>query len=113
MDTAANTQGQQVDVQARINEIKHHMPETYKAIQAKAVAEGNQVFALVRRAIKGETNCFYAVERGWVAGTPFNLPRIHADVAAQIVGFGCQHMVMWAVVPAAAPVAAPAAGQGA
>ena len=110
MDTSAQRQGQQVDVQARINEIKAHMPETYRAIQAKAAAEGPQVFALVRRALRGEANCFYAVERGWVAGEPFNLPGIHADVAAQIVGFGCQHLVMWAVVPAAA--AAPA-GQGA
>ncbi len=109
MDTTATNTGQQVDVQARINEIKQHMPQTYGAIQDKARMEGKDVFALVRRGLRGEPNCFYAIEAGWVMGAPFNLVGVNADVAKLMCEFGCRHLVMWA-----APVAAPAvATQGA
>ena len=95
MDTTATTQGQQVDVGARVAEIRAHMPETYKAIQARAAEQGNEAYALVRRGLRGEPNCFYAMERGWVMGTPFNLPGLMGDVAVKLVGFGWSHMVMW------------------
>lgn len=96
MDTSNQSQGQQVDVQARINAIKANMPQTYKGIQEKAQREGSHVYALVRRAVRGEPNCFYAVEGGWVAGTPFNMPDVHATLAQYMVTFGCAHLLMWA-----------------
>ena len=53
-------------------------------------------FSLVRRALRGEANCFYAFERGRVAGTPFSLPGgTMADVAVQMVTFGVTHCVIW------------------
>lgn len=84
-----------MDEQAAIREIKVHMPETYKAIQAKADEIGKAAFGLVRRGIRGEANCFYAVEGGRVVGHPFNLPGLAGDIASLIVQFGCRHMVWW------------------
>lgn len=107
MDTSAKSQGQQVDVQARINEIKQHMPQTYRSIQDKAAADGKEAFALVRRALRGEPNCFYAIEAGWVMGAPFNLVGVNEDIARLMCQFGCRHLVMWAVPDQASP-----AGQG-
>lgn len=105
MDTTATNTGQQIDVQARINEIKQHMPQTYGAIQDKARTEGKDVFALVRRGLKGEANCFWAMEAGHVMGTPFNLVGIGADIAHLMCQFGCRHVVMWATPTQAAPAA--------
>lgn len=58
------------DVNAKIEEIKQFMPETYKAIRAKSVEIGNVAFELVRKGLRGEANCFYAFEGGRVVGTP-------------------------------------------
>ncbi len=85
-----------VDVQARLAEIKAHMPETYKAIQAKAAEPGVKAHRLVREGIRGEPNRFYAVERGWVVGTPFNLPDVSAELARVMVQFGCTFLIMCA-----------------
>lgn len=87
--------GHQVDVKARTDEIRAHMPETYRAIKAKADAIGNQAYQLVRAGIAGKPNCFYAIERGWVVGTPFDLPDVQAELARFMVQFGCTHLVMW------------------
>lgn len=97
MDTrTAEKPGQQIDVQARVQLIKAQMPETYKAIVAKAGEIGNDAYALVRRGLRGEANCFYAVERGHVVGAPFNLPDVQAEMARFIVQFGCAFLIMWA-----------------
>lgn len=82
-------------VQEGIAMIKASMPSTYKAIQAKADVIGKLAFSLVRRALRGEANCFYAIERGHVAGTPFNLPEINADVAQYMVQFGAEQCCIW------------------
>lgn len=109
MDTrTAEKPGQQVDVQARVQLIKAQMPETYAAIVAKAGEIGNEAYALVRRGLRGEPNCFYAMERGHVVGAPFNLPDVQADMARFMVQFGCAFLVMWAPAAVAA-----AAGKGA
>jgi hypothetical protein len=78
-------------------EIKAYMPETYKAIQAKAKEIGNAAFLLVRRGIRGEPNCFWAMENGRVVGTPFNLPEVSRDVAQYMVTFACAYVCIWAV----------------
>lgn len=96
MDTTAANTGQQVDVQARINVIRECMPLTYQAIQDKAKVEGKDVFALVRRALRGEPNCFYAIEAGHVVGAPFNLEGVGPEIAKLMCQFGFSHLVMWA-----------------
>jgi hypothetical protein len=83
-------------VEQQIADIKAHMPETYKAIQAKAAVIGKPAFALVRRGLRGEANCFYAFERGHVVGTPFSLVEVTRDIAQYMVTFGVSHAVVWA-----------------
>jgi len=94
MDTFWNAD----EVEAFKRTIKAHMPETYKAIQARAAEDdlGREAFALVTRGLRGEPNVFYAMERGHVVGTPFNIPDVSAELAAYMVRFGCQFLIMWA-----------------
>lgn len=107
------------EVAAALDEIKRFMPETYKAIQAKADAHGSRVYAMVRRGLRGEVNQWYAMERGRVMGTPFDLPQVTDGLARYIVQFGCSVLVMWSPELAAAessmvpPGSPAAAGQGA
>jgi hypothetical protein len=82
-------------VEEQVATIKAQMPETYKAIQAKAQAIGRGAFGLVRRALKGEENCFWACERGIVVGTPFAEHEIQADVARLMVQFGASFVCIW------------------
>lgn len=114
MDTWTHKEpGQQVDVNALIEVIKNQMPQTYQSIKDKANESGKEAYALVRRGLKGEANCFWAMEAGHVMGTPFNLVGIGADIAHLMCQFGCRHVVMWATPAQAAPVATPTAQQGA
>lgn len=87
--------GQQVDVNARLANIKLNMPETYAEIVDTANRKGSVAFALVRRAVRGEPNCFYAIENLRFAGTPFNLPDVHADLARYMLTFGCERLICW------------------
>ena len=86
------------EVEALKRTIKAQMPQTYKAIVERSADTdlGRQAFALVTRGLKGEPNCFYAMERGHVVGTPFNVPNVTADLASYMVRFGCSFLVMWA-----------------
>ena len=84
-------------VDADVAMIKAHMPQTYKAIQAKAAEMKSGTFALVRRGLAGEPNCFYAFEGGRVVGTKFDLVDITDEVARLMVQFGGRHLCMWAV----------------
>lgn len=83
-------------VDQQIANIKAHMPETYKSIQAKAAETGKAAFGIVRRGLRGEPNCFYAFERGHVVGTPFNQTDVMPTTAFYMVAFGCCHIVLWA-----------------
>lgn len=85
------------------------MPETYKAIveRAKDTDLGRQAYALVRRGLRGEPNCFYAIEAGRVVGTPFNVQDVNAELARYMVQFGCSFLIMWE------PGTVAQAGQGA
>lgn len=85
------------EVQQHIAEIKAHMPETYKAIQGKAGEIGRRAYELVRKGLRGERNRFWAMERGWVKGTPFNLPEIQPDVALALVQFGSAYVCIFGV----------------
>lgn len=88
-----------LDVTDKVNEIKRYMPETYKAIQAKAADIGNQAYELVRRGLRGEANCFYAFEGGRVVGAPFTLTDIQAEVARHMVAWGCAYVCIFAAAP--------------
>lgn len=100
-----DTRTAKIDVTSKIEEIKQHMPETYKSIQLKAQAKGNVAFELVRRGLRGEANTFYAFEGGRVVGTPFTDAAINKDVSLYMVEFGCVHVALWAEAAPAAGVA--------
>ena len=76
--------------------IKDHMPETYKAIQVKAGEIGTDAYRFVRRGVAGQPNAFYAIERGHVAGTPFDLGNVPDEIARLAVQFGISFLIMWA-----------------
>ena len=83
-------------VEQQIANIKANMPEVYASIQEKAKAIGKGAFAIVRRGLRGEANCFYANERGHVVGTPFSMPcEIMPITAYNMVVFGTSHIVIW------------------
>jgi hypothetical protein len=85
---------QEIDRQAQA--IKLTMPHTYAAIQRKAGEIGRSAFALVRRGLGGEPNCFWAMEAGHVVGTPFAAGHpINAAVAEAMVSFGACWVVIW------------------
>lgn len=88
-------------VAGRIAFIKQQMPLTYQSIQRRAADQGNGVFGLVRKGIKGQTNCFWATERGHVVGTPFVSLSAADQTADTIRQFGCAHVCMLAELPAA------------
>lgn len=94
-----DTRTANVDVAGSIHIIKTQMPETYKSIQAKATKVGNKAFELVRRALRGEPNCFWAMEAGHVMGTPFALPEVSRDMAQYMVTFGCAYVCIFATLP--------------
>lgn len=100
-----------MNIQDQLQIIKTKMPETYKAIQVRekgvttdidgkpAVlipAYGSEVYALVRRGLRGEPNCFWAMEAGWVMGTPFNQGEVGRDTAWAMVSYGCTHACAFA-----------------
>ena len=90
-----DTRTAKIDVTSKIEEIKQHMPETYKSIQAKAQAKGNVAFEWVRRGLRGEANCFYAFEGGRVVGTPFTDAATNRHISLYMVEFGCVHVALW------------------
>ena len=102
MDTRAK---QPSEVDARLEEIKRHMPMTYAAIQEKAVGIGPGAFRFVRQGVAGQPNRFYAVEAGRVVGTPFNLPGVTEELARVVLQFGVSFLIMWAPEAQATPVA--------
>ena len=96
MDTRTDSAS---NVNALVQQIKSHMPNTYKTILEKSTTIGNEAFSLVRRGLRGEPNCFWAMEAGLVMGTPFNLVEVQRDIAQYMVTFGCAHVCVFAMVP--------------
>ena len=95
MDTRTDSAS---NVNALVQQIKSHMPNTYKTILGKAALIGNEAFSLVRRGLRGEPNCFWAMEGGLVMGTPFNLVEVQRDIAQYMVTFGCAHVCVFQFV---------------
>ncbi|SIR00261.1 hypothetical protein SAMN05880557_10790 [Pseudacidovorax sp. RU35E] len=94
MDTRPPERRSPAQVEQLKTEIKERMPEVYAAIQQKARVVGKQAFAWVTLGLRGEPNCFYAIERGRVVGTPFD-QAVMADVAVAMVQFGCSFVCIW------------------
>lgn len=72
----------EVDLAARRAAIRNKMPKVYEAIQLRAKEQGKGVFAQVTKGLRGEPNCFFAIEGVHVAGTPFVNHPIAEDVGA-------------------------------
>jgi hypothetical protein len=87
-----------MNIPEKITLIKTRMPDTYKTIQDKAKVIGNDAYALVKRGLRGEPNCFWAMEAGNVVGTPFNHTEISRDVAQSMVTFGSAHVCIFAML---------------
>lgn len=82
-------------VDARVADIKAHMPMTYRAIQDMASVIGNKAYNLVRRGIAGQPNTFFAVEGSRSVGTPFLELEAADQLADYIRQFGCKNLVLW------------------
>jgi hypothetical protein len=85
------------EVERQLQVIRESMPQTYAAIRRKVAEIGNDAYTLVRRGVRGEPNCFYAIEAGYVAGTPFkDEPQgIMDDVRRYMVSFGVSFVIIW------------------
>lgn len=92
MDTQTESKA---DVSGMINEIKDYMPAVYAAIKARAAVVGNVAFELVRRGLRGEPGCFWALEGGRVVGTPFYGHVAMKEVGHALVEFGCAYVCIW------------------
>lgn len=96
-----DTQTPAMDVSDKINEIKQHMPGVYASIQRKAAQIGDDAFKLVRRGLRGEPRCFYAMEGGRVVGTPFDIAHYDMVVASiALLEFGRAEVCIWPEPPA-------------
>ena len=91
----SRTTGSKTDVDRGLELIKGRMPSTYAAIKARAGAVGSVAFALVRRGLAGQPNMFWAMEGGYVVGTPFAGQAIERDVAYNMVTFGVDHVCIF------------------
>lgn len=76
--------------------VKRHMPQTYAEIQRRAALRGGEVYRLVRQGCGGLPDCFYAMEAGYVVGTPFALQLTDPRLAQYIVQFGVSFFFMLA-----------------
>lgn len=99
MDTAKTGAATKQDVSAQLAEIRDHMPAVYAAIKARAAEAGNGTFELVRRALRGERGCFWAIEGGRVVGTPFYGHPVMNEVGKALVQYGCAYVCIWPDAP--------------
>lgn len=85
-----------VDEAHQLATLKAHMPTVLGMVRDRAKVQGNRVYALVRRGMRGESGCFFAFEGGHVVGTPFReSPDIMGDVASAMVSWGVRACVIW------------------
>lgn len=69
-------------------DMRQQMPETADYIDQRRREWGaDYVNDCIRRSLKGEPDCFYAIEGGHVLGTPFAMEAT-AEVAALILRWG-------------------------
>ncbi len=88
------------DVSGMIAEIKQHMPGVYASIQRRAALIGDEAYQLVRRGLRGEPRCFYAMEGGRVVGTPFDIKHYDMIVSSiALLEFGRAEVCIWPNLP--------------
>ncbi|WP_137860782.1 hypothetical protein [Variovorax sp. 3P27G3] len=88
----ADKQKAEEDRQIRL--IKDRMPKVYRAIKEKADVLGNDVYALVRRGIRGEPGCFYGSESDLKVGTYWHTD-LPTDVAQLVERYGMSYVCMF------------------
>lgn len=83
-------------VRQRLDIMKRHMPRTMETIEDRVLHYGPDARSLVRRALRGEHGCFYAIEGGYVMGTPMGMDQstLH-ELGNFMVIFGCAHVCIW------------------
>ncbi len=87
---------QERKVQQGLETLKRYMPRTMECIEDRVQHFGPEARALVRRGLRGEPGCFYAVEAGHVVGCPAGLPReTLEELAEYVVVMGCAHVCIW------------------
>jgi hypothetical protein len=87
MDTMMATRSDQ-EIESLLLTIKNEMPLTYKEIQVKAKAFGNDVYAWVRQGLRGCDNSFWATEGGRIVGTPFSRAGVMAEYRRWVQLYG-------------------------
>jgi hypothetical protein len=104
------------EVERQLQVIRESMPQTYAAIRRKVGEIGNDAYTLVRRGVRGEPNCFYALEAGYVVGTPFkaNSRGSWTTFARYMVSFGVSFVIVWPrmQLPMAARACIPPSSKG-
>lgn len=99
MSEATSQQGARPDM-------RRQMPETAKWVDARRAQWGaDHVNGCIRRALKGEAGQFYAIEGGFVLGTPFMATDPVAADQEFALKMGCSFAVFM-VAPAASGGAA-------
>lgn len=99
-----DTKGQQLKemVDQQIAQIKAQHPGIMKLIQDKAentqTGIGNRAYALARRGLAGEPNCFAAWDGKRFFGTPFSVPGMMQDAMALMAAHGVPLGAIWADV---------------
>ena len=89
LDNSKNQAGQQLaDVGEQLALIKREMPLTYEVIRALAAQVGNKVFEQVRRGLRGEERCFFAIEGDHHIGEPWDTGLFGVDQALLQYAFG-------------------------
>jgi hypothetical protein len=86
MDTTDKAAMSKEQLAKEIADIKAFMPKTYAYIKER------QGESMAKRGLRGEPNCFYAIEGGRVKGTPFSVTTAQAEMAALMVQFGVAFM---------------------
>jgi hypothetical protein len=89
LDTSKTATGHQaVNVDDKLALIKREMPKTYATIQAAAGRIGSKAFEQVRRGIRGEARCFFALEGDHHVGEPWDTALFGVDQALLQYEFG-------------------------
>lgn len=95
MDTKTPIEVKAAEQQATI---KASMPDVYKAVllAERSPHVGAAVWAWVGRGLRGEPDCFYAMEAGYVVGTPFAREgAVSMEAARDMVRFGLTHVAIF------------------
>lgn len=94
LDTSKNQAGQQlVNVDDQLALIRREMPVTYAAIKAWAGLVGNKAYEMVKRGLRGEYRCFFAIEGSHRLGVDWSCPD-DAEAAVYHCRFGGRVLVV-------------------